>query len=353
MNKSHKIMLKVADIVRQRLAERQNDQQGQIQLPEQTWSQIERLMRQIALARKRDWHAAAKNLAERLLHEVNFLSNQLEAFHTHLRQQMELQKLPTNREVFQELVALEEEFDGVEIEPKTAEIRVTTDFIVLDDVQLGRFEIRLDWKACGAANPYRVIALDPNPPACDSHVTHPHVQNERLCEGDGHAAIQAALDQGRLGDFFQIVTQILSTYAQGSAYVELDQWYGEPCYDCGGMVLDDERIFCARCDRLICGDCSVYCEDCERDYCSSCTTSCEVCHGSFCQSCIDACSECRREICAGCLTENGLCEKCHAKRQQNDDDAGEHQEPADAQAGTQSVSGTQVQAVHTETCAAV
>ncbi len=65
----------------------------------------------------------------------------------------------------------------------------------------------------------------------------PHVSDETLCEGDGRRAIHAALAAGRLYDFFTIVDRLLNTYASGRAYVDLDNWFGTPCHDCGGNVL--------------------------------------------------------------------------------------------------------------------
>ena len=104
------------------------------------------------------------------------------------------------------------------------------------DLYFGPFEIRLDWRQLGSATPYRVVALDPHPAAKDTDVTHPHVQEEQLCEGEGRSAVRAALAEGRLYDFFLLVSQLLHTYGRGSAYVELDNWDGIPCDDCNAPV---------------------------------------------------------------------------------------------------------------------
>jgi len=60
--------------------------------------------------------------------------------------------------------------------------------------------------------PYFVTAIDPHPAATDNAVTHPHVSNDVVCEGDGAAAIRAALEIGRFTDFFAMVRCILTTY---------------------------------------------------------------------------------------------------------------------------------------------
>ena len=84
-------------------------------------------------------------------------------------------------------------------------------------MNLGPFEIRLDWGSLSDPNPYSVVALDPNSAASNDEVTHPHVKDEHLCEGEGHSAIRAALAECRLLDFFMLVSQVLHTYGQGSA----------------------------------------------------------------------------------------------------------------------------------------
>ena len=167
-------------------------------------------------------------------------------------------------DIYRDILALDDEFEEVEIDLDEHELSVTTDRIVLEDIDLGPFEIRLDWQRLGASSAYRVVALDPNPAARSDDVTHPHVQDEQLCEGEGRAAIRAALAEGRLYDFFLLVSQLLHTYGRGSAYVELDDWDGVPCDDCGGSVDEDDRYYCQRCGATLCGSCSVTCQGCGR-----------------------------------------------------------------------------------------
>ena len=125
-----------------------------------------------------------------------------------------------------DLRALGRRFGKVEIDFKTHELAVTTETIELEGVFLGCVP---DQAQSGTdigriTQPYRVVALDPHPSARRDDVTHPHVQDERLCEGEGRAAIAAALAESRFYDFFLLVNQVLHTYGQGSAYVELDDW---------------------------------------------------------------------------------------------------------------------------------
>jgi hypothetical protein len=43
---------------------------------------------------------------------------------------------------------------------------------------------------------YRVIAKDAHPAESRENVTHPHVMDEVLCEGDGKHGIRRALSEG-------------------------------------------------------------------------------------------------------------------------------------------------------------
>jgi len=112
-----------------------------------------------------------------------------------------------------------------------------TEPITLEDVYLGPFRIQLELNKdirlssvealseLYQGGAYHVIALEPNLAATDASVNHPHVSNERLCEGDGYAPIRAALEQGRLCDFFTLVRSILNTYSPDSPYVRLDDGF--------------------------------------------------------------------------------------------------------------------------------
>ena len=100
------------------------------------------------------------------------------------------------REIFRDLTALQEEFSEVECNLKRPTISVVTQEVTLEGVELGRFEIILDLRCLDEHQPYEVTALDPSPAASNADVTHPHVETGKLCEGEGRAAIRAALSQG-------------------------------------------------------------------------------------------------------------------------------------------------------------
>ncbi len=127
----------------------------------------------------------------------------------------EAPKIPEVREVFAELVAADEEFGNLEV--RDGLISVTTDRIVLDDVDFGPFEIRL------SNNSFTVVATDPHESNVNFDVTHPHVSADQLCAGWGAEPIAAALTEGRLCDFFMVIRQVLETYNAESAYVAAQQ----------------------------------------------------------------------------------------------------------------------------------
>jgi hypothetical protein len=205
-------------------------------------------------------------------------------------------------DVFGDLQSLEDEFVVVHCDLRQERLSVTTESIELEGVTLGPFEIRIDWsqKLLG----YEVIARDPQPAARAPDVTHPHVECRQLCEGAGRLAIQSALCQGRLADFFIVVRQILETYNPHSAHVALDAWFGRDCPDCGG-TLDDED--------------GSRCEECSTDFCGACVESCRVCDALNCDHCQEHCPECEAPVCPGCLTtcvrcNHNLCERCQNAR---------------------------------------
>ena len=93
-------------------------------------------------------------------------------------------------------MALQSEFEDVQCDPDEHVLSVTTQSVVLDGIELGRFQIRLDWQCLQETSPYAVVVLDPNPAQSNDGVTHPHVNGQTLCEGSGRGAIQAALTRG-------------------------------------------------------------------------------------------------------------------------------------------------------------
>lgn len=288
-----------------------------VYLPTHGWDCIQAIQRQIEMARAHGWHAAVKRLHEDLAATLSDFHRQLEIS---LRQLQTTSRVPCRKasvtDIHRDLLALEDEFDGFKLDLSEKELSVTTDTIVLEGIYLGPFQIRLEWCNIGQASPaYRVIALEPHPATKSDEITHPHVQGERLCEGEGRAAIAAALAEGRFFDFFVLVSQVLHNYGRGSAYVELDNWEGEPCFDCGDYVDPDDRYSCHRCDTVLCAGCAYTCQGCDESFCSDCIGTCARCGCKSCFSCLEDCKDCGQPVCDDCRKTCGLCTRCHEKQE--------------------------------------
>src|SRR6185503_21200255 len=186
---------------------------------------------------------------------------------------------------------------------------------------LGPFEIQLQWsrQLQGDAPAYRVLAKDPHPAESRDNVTHPHVMDEILCEGDGRHAIRQALSQGWLLDFFTLVSGVLRTYNPESPFVELALWSGSSCSDCGALVDEDYSYSCHKCGDTICGECETVCGGCDDSCCSGCIGMCAACEESFCRRCLKPCEACHRHVCSGCLDDQERCTICHEEESANED----------------------------------
>ena len=312
MSKLDKRLFRAAMAIHGQLS-RQEPLPEAVYLPDYYWETASTLRRRIARARERGWHLAAQNLLGELADTCRHLQRATETATRGIAQHT-LPRLPVSASaIYLDLVALQREFGGVDINLKQQELTVTTETIELEGILLGEFEIRLHWDRIGQGpQPYRIVALDPHPAARRDDVTHPHVQEELLCEGDGRPAIAAALSQSRLNDFFVLVNQILHTYGRGSAYVETDAWYGIPCDDCGASINEDDRYYCNACDSTLCESCSPSCQGCSNTYCSSCLRQCAACECDYCSSCLEVCPICRKRFCADCRQE-GMCMTCYEK----------------------------------------
>lgn len=286
-----------------------------VELPSTTWQTCKTLLRRIQLARRRGWELAEQRSRRELRLMLQNLRGHLSVVEDEVEPSRREIRAASVGEVHADLLALQNEFEDVVFDARGQTISVTTEPIELESVDLGRFEICLDWSDLGERHSrnYRVIALDPSPAASNESVTHPHVQDEAVCEGEGHQSIARALEQGRLLDFFLIVAGLLRTYNSSSPYVSLAEWHGVECSDCGTMVCDDDRWTCEKCESPVCGECYLNCPVCDGVYCAACVTRCEGCDQDICSSCIEQCASCRVERCPDCLDENERCRECHER----------------------------------------
>jgi len=223
-------------------------------------------------------------------------------------------ELPSLRAIYEDLRALAGEFPEIQLDLRERQLSAITDPISLEDVELGRFEIRLCWSRLLSGQTYEVHALEANRAAVNDSVTHPHVQGDSLCEGEGKVAIRGALQEGRLLDFFLLVRQTLQTYNPRSAYVPLSDWVGVTCSDCGTSAGEDECCTCGRCGCDLCDDCSRSCGSCGGFSCSGCDSFCRGCDVEYCSGCISSCNGCGESYCPDCLTSR-QCSDCRANEE--------------------------------------
>ena len=323
MTATNKLAMRAAVLIREQQIGRQS-QHAAISLPEYSWTHIQRLRRQIVLARQHGWQGAVKRLSEDMVRALEDCRRDLDNAVRALQYSPSQYPVSSASNIYADLLALEKEFDEVEIDLDEQEISATTDSIVLEGIELGAFRICLDWHRLDSSSAYRVVACDPNPAARSEGVTHPHVQDETLCEGDGRSAIRAALTHCRIYDFFLLVSQVLHTYARGSAYVELDDhWNGITCEDCGAVMSPDDSFCCQRCGSELCNDCRQVCTACEESHCSGCLSTCPECEMDFCRGCMEACPGCNRKICGRCV-EDGLCPNCQEEQSQEEEENDDH-----------------------------
>jgi len=280
------------------------------------WLRGQRLFELLQTIRQKKWNRAQRWLSSRLPDQFAVVREHLH----HYLQDPRWSGRPSRlsfRDLVSELVGLEDEFARVELDLRKRLIKVTTDPITLQEVDLGGYEITLEVNSLRDSPRYRIRSCDGVASASDSSLCHPHVSHGSLCEGDGRLAIAAALETGRLGDFLVIVRQILETYNPGSAYVSLEDWEGFPCGDCGDLLDRDESSSCYTCGTCLCSSCTIDCSDCDEPHCSGCLTDCEDCHRGCCERCVRTCVECRRPCCDYCRSTAGRCESCEEAASQN------------------------------------
>jgi hypothetical protein len=277
--------------------------------------------RRLALALSRDWLAAAEECCQSIgghLSQIPYCTSKLESL-----LDGRPKEVPTLAALVEELRALQEEFDDVAFNADEGALCAITEPITLEDTYLGPFRIALYLDKLHEMVhkiPYYVTALEPHPAAKDEAITHPHVSNEVLCEGDGAAALRAAFEEGRLSDFFVLVRGILTTYNPDSPYISLGDWDGTACYDCGYVMDDESSYSCSHCGNAVCDSCSRVCANCGEIACGECASHCAICDRSLCPPCAKTqCRECESICCESCISD-GLCPDCREERENEDEE---------------------------------
>lgn len=273
---------------------------------------LQRKAQRIDLARSHKWNVAEERTTEDYRRQLRRLNRLIQT-------ELSLDEPPrfstSEAEVFRDLQAIHSEFDEVSLDREAMKLAVVTKDIELDGFALGAYRIELDLTSLSSLNAanYDVIAIDNNSAFANDGVTHPHVQNGALCEGDAQPAIRLSLQQCRLLDFFQLVENVLSTYNPSSAYVTIAEWEGESCTHCGHTMHSDQPGECFECDAMVCADCVSTCHACGEAVCGNCEEACGACLEHKCKSCVSGCVDCDERCCCDCLSENERCVSCEEK----------------------------------------
>jgi len=278
--------------------------------PQELWLLLKQTGRHLKHCRQQGWNGTASRLEDRYLQQLERLGARCRELVAVFQQQKSGVFVPSLRDLYEELQALEQEFPEVRIALAEKTVSVITLPITLEEIELGPFEIRLDWASLRDSTSYQVLALEPNPAGDSSATTHPHVYENTLCEGDAKLAIRTALQQGRLSDVFLLISRVLHTYNPGSAYTKLSEWDGVCCPDCGDHCGIEDFGRCDQCDIERCDPCLTGCGDCGNSLCSRCEHLCDGCQEPHCPGCLESCSDCARSVCPACQSD-GYCQDCY------------------------------------------
>jgi hypothetical protein len=274
----------------------------QAALPQDAWEELGRTMRRLRYTERRNWQAASQSLLQDFDYTAGRLQREIELLRQNLASSGTPKLVTTASEIAADLIALDDEFESVTLDLKERSATVLTASITLEDVYLGPFRVVLHWEQIGRTRAYVVHAEEPNCPEDRDDVTHPHVQENHLCEGEGAAPIKASLNAGRLLDFFVLIRQILGTYNPESAHISLANWHGGvSCTSCDSTLPRDDYSTCERCVEPLCGSCSSGCDGCSRYVCNECSGDCAQCGNHFCLGCLTSPPGTYRLLCDTCL----------------------------------------------------
>lgn len=316
--------IKIAGCIQQALSRLQKQKLAEAQRRIKSFTEnfkgLDEEARKLGLALFKQWFKAAERSCtriDRLFNEISYwMSRSKDALSTQKR------NVPGLRSIVEELDQIEADLGGYQFDSRENTLSVTTEPITMEGIYLGPFQIMLHLNRLAelyTQRCYYVIALDPHPASTDEGVTHPHVSNEQICEGEGAVSIKKALEQGRFCDFFSMVESILKVYNPDSPYVSIDQWQGICCYECGFLMCEHEVYYCEFCDHDFCSECTVFCPCCEEvTACLACSVQCNSCGDTVCPECHRQCEECGETFCVRCI-ENGLCPNCLEERKVEDE----------------------------------
>lgn len=204
MNRQHRLILRAAcrlhdQYLKQRREARSHRCAAAEAAAQPYLDQAFRLERLLHRSRSAGFMLATEQLQHQCTHALECSIRVLEASCQQFRDR--IPPALTLRAIFEELIAAEQEFGMIELDRGERRISVTTDPIELEGIHLGPFRIDLlldQIETHEPANWFCIEAVEPNPPASNSEVTHPHVNSGQICAGDAWHPINNALIDGRI-----------------------------------------------------------------------------------------------------------------------------------------------------------
>lgn len=288
MHRFDRLLWRLAGRLETRLA-RLDPQTIPEHLDHSSWLAARHLESQLTEISARRWAVALDYLVVRFEYTMRQLQRNLEQLQLSVSSRFSQPELARQRQLYEELQATFDSFPDSTFDLRQQTLTVITEPVTLEEISLGRFQIVLNLEKLGKKATYRVVAESPNFSESRRGVSHPHVLDEVLCEGDAQASLACALRTGRFSDFFQIIVQVLNTYNSHSAYSSLSEWESHyTCHACGDSVSEDD---------------SSYCDTCHASTCDHCSTCCPHCGDSACDVCIQHCEKCGESACMACLKE--------------------------------------------------
>lgn len=330
MSMTQRQLIRIATSIRDHLTclQRQYWQRTQTRLfaLAQSTQSLVSIRRKLAICEIRQWPGAARKQLAPIESVSRDIPLRLQELMRDLPRMS--QDIPSIADIYRDLQQADTEFGDIEYQAESDRLCVQTESIELRGVYLGEFEIQLQLDALTEiprGQAIKVVALDPHPASSDGGVTHPHVSDERPCLGDAVTPIHTALAEGRICDALLLVRSVLTTYNPESPYVALDNWDGEPCYECGHSASRDSLHWCNVCQRDFCEDCCTCCDGCYDMICHNCLRRCAACDESLCPACLRECPDCGRTLCESCLDEHDC--PCHKERKETENEDANETDP--------------------------
>lgn len=270
---------------------------------------LKQLTKMFSTAIDRQWLASAVKLKKR----IGYITDNIECRAKDIGPDTNeiiagLKNYPTQSDLIEDLKAVKEEFGDLLYDQEESCLVVYSEDIIFDDVNLGSFELRISINLRDSSA--TVVARTPNYPIGDEVTTHPHIQDDNMCLGEGRDQFYDAIRQGRVLDAFITLNSILINYNPGSAYVKIKDWDENSddyinCGDCGYSVEDENICICQHCNLYYCRNCVDGCDVCDDMYCGNCMTEiCSICKNKrLCNSCLFNCKTCGEIFCDECIND--------------------------------------------------